>query len=451
MSRLGHPSADELLVMAKFRNGQSDLRWRRHVDHCFHCQQRLARLRPVLAELDTCGSLNVGGGDHLSDDAIAAYVHAQLTASEQTKVEAHLQECGACLKEVLRTRAHIASRFQVSTKGAESAKTHRLRSATRKNWTTWGAALAAGLAALVLVPWLTELDWKKEPTFDVSGGDIALRAGVEQRARTVPETDVVPTTNSATRRVASAPSHGTIDWYNGFVETTATGTVDMTQMKNPVQAEIVAEKTARHLAYAQLAEVLDGVRVTEDTTYQDLLLRVSALKIATEGFIRGAQVVRKSVEWVSGVPRASVTLRAPLSGTSGLSTVLKEHWPGMNIDRATETEGQTKPSPRLQRQVVVDARGLNYEPALQLRVTAPSNRILAAGWLGARANAPEVVYRHDIEEALNNTSAGAKPLVVRAISGTPGRLVVDESGAKALSQVLRNQSGKLPEQMTVVF
>ena len=72
--------------------------------------------------------------------------------------------------------------------------------------------------------------------------------------------------------VASSGKNG-VNWYQGYIETTAVGTADMSKMKNRVQAEIVAEKTARHLGYAQLAEILKGVQITSNSTYEDLLLK----------------------------------------------------------------------------------------------------------------------------------------------------------------------------------
>lgn len=454
MSRNGHPSTEELIELVKPMTGMSISHWHSHLADCRDCQARLQRLRPVIKQLESyAGAIEVVlPGDHLSDDLLAAYVYGRVSPEERAVVDAHLQGCGYCTKEVLRVRAHRAALVQGGEAAGDSDRSQSVSLPAPWYRSAWRAALAAGLAIFAVVPWLIMSDWGDGVTVQMAQSEVASRVLEADRIHlATPGVEPLPSAEPATLKVGKAPEQGGIDWYNGFIETTATGTVDMNQMKNPVQAEIVAEKTARHLAYAQLAEVLEGIHVTEDTTYHDLLLRASHLKVATEGFIRGATIVRKTVEWINDVPRASVTLRVPLRGAGGLSSVLRDHWPSRGGARPAgvpDTVNEPHPPRPL---VVVDARGLDYQPALQLHLKAEADQILAAGWLGGEMDTPEVVYRRSMEEVLS-ASPGVAPVIVRAISsGAPGRLVVDEAGARTVSRMLPGLPGRAPEQMTVVF
>lgn len=454
MSRNGHPSTEELIELAKPMTGVSIAHWHSHLADCRACQARLQQLRSVIKQLEAYSSAMdvVLPGDHLSDELLADYVYERVSPEERAVVEAHLQGCGNCTKEVLRVRSHRVALVQAGEAAGESDRSQPNSFPAQWYRSAWSAALAAGLAVLAVVPWLIRSDWGDGGTVQRAQSEVASRVLDADRIHpAMPGVEPLPSAEPATLKVGKVPEQGGIDWYNGFIETTATGTVDMNQMKNPVQAEIVAEKTARHLAYAQLAEVLEGIHVTEDTTYHDLLLRASHLKVATEGFIRGATIVRKTVEWVNEVPRASVTLRVPLWGAGGLSSVLRDHRPSRGGARPAEVPDTLNEPHSSRSRVVVDARGLDYQPALQLHLKAEADQILAAAWLGGETGTPQVDYRRSMEEALS-ASPGAVPVIVRAISsGAPGRLVIDEADARTVSRMFQGRAGKAPEHMTVVF
>ncbi len=126
---------------------------------------------------------------------------------------------------------------------------------------------------------------------------------------------------------------GLVDYQRGFVEATAIGTVDMKRMVNSIQAEAVARRTARHLAYEVLAETVGQVRVDTGTIYLGFTARADALRVQTRAVIKGAMIVSDEVEWVldrrtkEELPMGKVTLRLYLTGAGSLGELLDRHIP----------------------------------------------------------------------------------------------------------------------------
>lgn len=130
-----------------------------------------------------------------------------------------------------------------------------------------------------------------------------------------------------------ANGSGTVDYDAGYVEATAIGTVDMKKMVNTVQAETVARRTARHLAYEVLAETVGRIQIDAKTLYQDAIATMDALKTETHAVIRGAVPVSDTLEWTRDrrtqeeIPVAKVTLRLALTDQEGLEHLLDRHMP----------------------------------------------------------------------------------------------------------------------------
>lgn len=103
-----------------------------------------------------------------------------------------------------------------------------------------------------------------------------------------------------------------IDWKNGYIEVTEVGTADMSVVKNAIQAEVIALKSARHLGYSRLVELLRGVKVTNDSRYREALLNLDATTVESAGMLRGVEVISEAIDWEHSAPKATVTLRLTL-------------------------------------------------------------------------------------------------------------------------------------------
>lgn len=378
-----HLSRDQLLDLVVGDPAQETAAAHRHLADCGVCRAQLSdikRMGDTLTRLGADALSEVTDG-HLTDAQVSAYVYAELSTGDRGTVAKHLESCGRCMKHVMRVRAHRAA---LRGAGRESAATDTtvtrldVRAKPRK-WRSvmigWSGLVAAGVAALAVY----------------LGGDLAGTplpqndrvAMSEHKPDTAP-----PRFDYAMMKaqwLTLPVSKDGVDWYGGFIEATATGTVDMSKMINRVQAEMVAETTARHLAYAELAEIIGGVRVSGDTSYGELLLKASNLKVETDGFVRDARVIAKKIEWVGDAPKATVTLRVPLAGKEGLSALADKHLrpaAGQRPDLRVAASGEAT-------RVVIDARGTGYHPTLRL---ALSPAVEDGGRSPERVSMSDVLY-----------------------------------------------------------
>lgn len=105
---------------------------------------------------------------------------------------------------------------------------------------------------------------------------------------------------------------------NGQVEITAWGAASMEDSKSRSHAVALALRTARHLAYEQLAEYLRGARTRSQSQYDGDVLQRAALTTQASAVIRGAKILKEEVkELRDGSVRAVVTVRHPLPRKDG--------------------------------------------------------------------------------------------------------------------------------------
>lgn len=386
--------------------------------------------------------------EHLSDEQLVNYVMSILSADARTVVDQHLSICGACMKEVLRLRAHRAARksgadVDQSTNTAEDNTTVVAlpigkNSAKVSAVNGWRGAAAAAIGILAVGIWLGS---------EVSVREYALPQTVrtaklsdsEPAAAPISDARIAAADDSNLQPAAYTKNKDGIDWYNGYLEASAVGTADVDKITNKVQAEIIAENAARHLAYAQLAEMIAGVQVDSSTSYQNLVLKTSELKAATEGFVRGARIVDRSVEWVGNVPKAKVTLRVPLYGAKSLNAVIDEHGEKKTHPRKKEIVASQASDTTKTARFVIDARNINYQPALRVQIKSEQEQIsLPIGGSGRQAG-----YRVQYRPTLTAATDAAVRVVKARASRAPGTLVLDNADVQAMAAALNNTKNDL--------
>ncbi len=413
-----HLTRDQLLGLLISEPGVDAQTVRRHLLDCAGCRDRMADLNKLAGFLKQVNdeSVEAVAPEHLSDAQVSEYVFGAMDPAERDSVDAHLKSCGACMKHVMRLRSHraaneLARAAAVSEESKPNATVTGIGAIAqarkqRPMTMAWSGLVAAGVGALAVYVggWMAGND---TPHID------PLSNNEHVAEVTPPPIDY----GMLKARWLTAPvSQNGVDWYGGFIEATATGTVDMSKMTNRVQAEMVAETTARHLAYAELAEIIGGVRVSGGTSYSELLLKTSDLKVETDGFVRDARVIAKKVEWAGNVPKATVTLRVPLAGKKGLGALAGKYLRPADAPRSDlQALGSTAAS-----RIVIDARGVGYEPALKVALTAgPAGEIAI----------DDVMYLPAAEYSSLADSAAA--LRARAAAGA-GTLLLSEQDIDAL-------------------
>ncbi len=100
-----------------------------------------------------------------------------------------------------------------------------------------------------------------------------------------------------------------VNFEDGYIQVSAFATADIKEAVNYTHAESMATKTARVLAYEQLAEEIDGLALTADTTVENELLKHSLVQTHVEAFIKGARVIDTKSEMMDdGSPKVTVTV-----------------------------------------------------------------------------------------------------------------------------------------------
>lgn len=428
-----------------------------HLHTCSQCNDTLKQMQTLLTSVKHIrqADISVIDATHITDEAMIGYVHRIPGPANIKDIEAHLNQCGDCMKAVLRYRAYLAE-FNIDNTTDDTQQTAQARVVplnTRNknpNWLTVSVAIAATVlvaffASMKLTPEQPPARIAQTPVPAVPVSPISAAARTDNRSGD----------NFIT--VAATPGNK-INWYQGYIEATAIGTADMSRMKNKIQAESVAEKTARHLAYAQLAETIHGIQVTDSSTYQQLLLKVDNLSIQSEGFIRGAEVVDKQLTWEGDAPRVAITVRAPVFGQNSVRQLLQTTVPN-NMLRETPVTGNQQTSPVVHTQVsgatpryssiIIDASDTGFTPAIFPQLISDKHRTVIK-----TETDPVLNYRYyaDVQSAKSANIAGANPFIIRAKpSPDKGTLMISAEDAQRTHTSWQHADTTDHRSMLVVF
>jgi len=258
------------------------------------------------------------------------------------------------------------------------------------------------------------------------------------------------------QRQVTADTESIINWESGYIQVTGMGTADMATAVNAVQALAMAEDAARVRAYAQLAEIILGFRITSDITVRDGIVEGSEQRMRLDGFIKGARVVAPpEYEWApDGSPLVRVTVGvrmgkshpgleapAPVMPAAGQppKTLSQAVVPAViEIEKQTVFEPYQPPAlpPQPTREVknytglIVNAKGLGGSPSMSPKLLTPDGKEV---W-GTLMVSPEYAIEYGIagwarnlDTALQVPRSGADPLIIPAVAV---RGITDESAFK---------------------
>jgi hypothetical protein len=108
---------------------------------------------------------------------------------------------------------------------------------------------------------------------------------------------------------------GEVSWVGGYVSGIGYGTA--TPSKNRVIDKLKALRAAKVVAQRDLLENIKGVRISSQTTVENMMLKEDIIKTRVEGTIKGARVFKQHFEWQGNVPLAMVELRVYMTGSAG--------------------------------------------------------------------------------------------------------------------------------------
>lgn len=213
------------------------------------------------------------------------------------------------------------------------------------------------------------------------------------------------------QNLTTPAAKGSIDWTNRIVEVSGLGRVP----KNPVntaQARSIAQKRSLAAAREALLAAILGLRVDARRHVRDLLQDRPELTEHFRTLVQQAQVVD-----ISYLPNGSVRTSLTLSmGGRFAENVLPEEIRMIHPVKQPQGNGQSKRP--VYSGLVIDARGLEAEPALAPRLLDEEGTVVYGPAYISRDYAIQrgvAGYVKELEAALDDARAAGKPLVVKAI------------------------------------
>lgn len=457
MTVLEHPQLEDLARYIYSANQEHDQDIGVHVAECSSCFHKVEEIKNVLAKFKQGMEFSyddVISFNHPSDQQLNYYVYEILDQTERDLIEHHISECYSCLKASMRLRTHLTQRTlegnTVEQKDVESPmdnvallghdKKPNLNSANHSNIPYFAAA---GLLLFMIGFFFPS--FQTEPPTLISQAPNQTHENsdaintLDQRRETLQVSLNADSDERQTEGLQKV-NNGVLNWYGGYVETKAVGTADMKKMVNPVQAEMVAEKTARHIAYAQLAEILGGVQVTQKSAYKELLVNLDNLSIENERFIKGAKVMSKSIEWIKDTPKATVIMRLPLYGETSLRSIINKNNPN-KIEKPNLNDSTSLQQASIDSQysgILLDARNTNYKPSLFIDVASNKNTITQ--------------YATEHYANADKQHVGNTPYIIKAkIASESGSVMLSQKDAEIMTSLLKKQPMKKQQNLAVLF
>jgi hypothetical protein len=215
------------------------------------------------------------------------------------------------------------------------------------------------------------------------------------------------------------------NWSDMYIEVTAMGTANIYKAQNEAHALILAEETARALAYRKLTERAYGVYVNSRNIIKDGVTADDTVLVACEGYINNAKEINVLHEKLAdGSILCTVSMGALITTDDGLMKVggfIQANEPAVEVYSPV-----TKVYPGDYSGVIIDASGLDVNPALYPNIVTEDGKLV----YGAQFLDPEYAlmngvstYVRSLEEA-KNLGAGDNPFIVKALK-TMGAFAAD--------------------------
>ncbi|MBI5235460.1 MAG: LPP20 family lipoprotein [Deltaproteobacteria bacterium] len=221
------------------------------------------------------------------------------------------------------------------------------------------------------------------------------------------------------------------------------------------QRKLMAMRGAKVIALREIAEVIDGVVVSGESTVANMSAQSDIVRSSVQGLVKGAQIVKEDYDQLSGI--ATVWVAVSMRGVDGLLPSLLPQ-----AIQALPTAPSYQPTPEQARVAVVNYDGLildvreqAFRPALINRVLSQSGDVVydpakvAQNILVERGAAE---YTNDVgkAKALLSERGSTNPVVIKAsglVKSTDVQIGKDDATAIYAS----NQAKNFLEGAKVVF
>ena len=231
------------------------------------------------------------------------------------------------------------------------------------------------------------------------------------------------------------------------------------------EKELTAKRAATAVAQRNVAEVLNGVIVTGQTTVKDMALESDQIRSTVEGMIKGAQIIYEAYDSLRGI--AVVYLAIQVDGADGLNgQLLPQVLSALPQPTAPAYVPPVAPSPappaalpaepaQLYDALILDIKEHPFKPALINRILAQNGEILydptkiAQNILVERGAGD---YTNDVgkAKAILSERGSKNPMVIKVV-GVVKFTDVQVSGDDAAGIFSANQKANFLECAKVVF
>jgi len=241
--------------------------------------------------------------------------------------------------------------------------------------------------------------------------------------------------------VQELSANGATNWTKGVVTATGIG-VPSPEATSAFHAKAMAKRAALVVAYRNLLEIIQGIRVDSVTTVNNYMIQNDVIKTKVVGFVKGAKIVDEK-EMADGSFR--ITVEMPLTGElpaaliptpSGRPAAIT--FPGYSVS--------TPPSSRKDNNgvftgLVINAKGLGAKPALNPKIYMEDGRVAyGVEWVDQKTlNDQGIVgYVHGEEAAKANPRVTHDPFFINALhvkGDNHTDLVISDADAQSLHLV----------------
>jgi hypothetical protein len=200
---------------------------------------------------------------------------------------------------------------------------------------------------------------------------------------------------------------GRVDWTNGMVEASATGTPPAHAL-SPAQGRALAETEAMTLARNDLIGLLQSIRIDSKSTVKEGLDHQGARDELAAAVLRDSYVVEKSV-LANGTVRVTVAIK--LNGSFADLILPKTIVTIKTVEQSQKKEENFTG-------LIIDCRGIPVSPAMVPMIVDEDGQVVYGTAYVSRDHALEegmAAYARGLAKARDNPRVGPKPLIVKGL------------------------------------
>ena len=243
---------------------------------------------------------------------------------------------------------------------------------------------------------------------------------------------------------------GTVDWNKGVIRAMGIGAGKSTT-KNPGLYRAQARRAAIMDAQRNLAETVKGVRVTSDSTMEDLELKYDVVRTQVDAIIKGMNEVSSQL---MDDGTYEVVLEMPIFGAmdslSDAAFLPFKDEPKVSFPQPSTSTSVTVNYTGL----IIDCRGMNLNCVMSPVIKNDNNQAIYGH---QNLDYDKIIvngmasYANSAEDEISRSRAGNNPLIVKAVNLADLNANPVVSTADADKILAANRQGKFLENCAVVF